>query len=227
MKRLFAASRFTATTHYTAEDKAKFARHFVRFVLGDFKRTLFPKWFYEQLTCTFSHIAHSDQGGFFATFFTTGEGRRRFIEITRSHTPVGDPHYCWCDVEREIQSWLESNVAGVERVLREQEEESAKAAAKESHRRASLADKNSQTFIVAAKSRKIGPFGHHQYIMVAEDGSAFNVGRTLTMPWTVGEKIGVRLAGGSPRWAGVFVECPIRLPDAPQQVVDDLFRQAT
>jgi len=227
MKRLFAASRFTATTHYTAEDKAKFADHFVRFVLGGFKRTLFPKWFYEQLTCTFSHIAHYDQGGFFATFFTTGEGRRRFIEITRSHTPVGDPHYCWCDVEREIQSWLAMHEGEVEEVLAKQDERERKAQAQEDARRVSLADKNSQTFIVAAKSENTGPFGHHQYIMVAEDGSAFNVGRTLTMPWSVGEKISVPLAGGSPRWAGVLVECPIRLPDAPQQVVEELFRQAT
>lgn len=114
MKPTFTASQFTPTQWDTAEQKAKFANQFVRFVDSDFKATIFPKWFYNKLSNTFGHIAHFNQGGFYDTFFSTLEGRVQFMEITEGVAGLygenglgicGDPAFTYCDVERAVRGW--------------------------------------------------------------------------------------------------------------------------
>lgn len=98
----FSASQFTPTEFSTAENKAKFANHFMGFVESGFAESKFPKWFYAKLSTTFGHIAHYDRGGFFAKFFTTTAGRVRFLSISLEHPCHGDPKFTYSDVERAI-----------------------------------------------------------------------------------------------------------------------------
>lgn len=102
----FTADRFTATKFHDAEEKARFARQFIKFVQWDFSRKQFSKAFYKRLSMTFGHIAHYNQGGFFEEFFTTTEGKVRFLRQTLAHPCWGDPTYTYSDVERALQSWL-------------------------------------------------------------------------------------------------------------------------
>ena len=108
---MFNASQFTATQHSTAEDKAKFANQFVKFVQSDFRSKEFPIWFYQRLSMTFGHIAYYDRGGFFHTFFDDQEGKLEFIDTTLGYPCYGDPAWTFCDVEKEIQVWMiEENI---------------------------------------------------------------------------------------------------------------------
>jgi len=103
VKTFFNASQFTPTEWDTAQDKVKFANHFIRFLDSGFKKTLFQKWFYKRLSMTFGHIAHYDQMGFWSEFFESLSGRVRFLEITLQHPCYGSPTHTYCDVERAIQ----------------------------------------------------------------------------------------------------------------------------
>lgn len=103
---LFTASQFTTTKWDDAEQKAKFANQFFRFVRSGYKFTVFPKWFYNRLSMTFGHIAHYNRCGFFEEFFVTAEGLQRFADITRQWPCYGDPEYTYSDVERAIQKEL-------------------------------------------------------------------------------------------------------------------------
>jgi hypothetical protein len=51
----------------------------------------------------FSHIAHYDAAGFYATWFTTDADRLRFLRHTLAWPCWGDPEFTFCDVERAIQ----------------------------------------------------------------------------------------------------------------------------
>ena len=102
----FTAAQFTPTKYSTAEDKAKFANHFVRFVEQDFKPTLFPNWFYTRLSCCFSHIAHFSREGFYGTWFAGDCQRRDFLRRALRHRAFGDPEFTYCDVERELKRWI-------------------------------------------------------------------------------------------------------------------------
>lgn len=102
----FKPAMFTPTKFQTAKDKAKFANHFIRFILSDYDQDLFKKWFYERLSMSFGHIAHYDRGGFYNTFFRTGEGKQRFAHLTMKHSCAGDPAYTYSDVEIKIQEYL-------------------------------------------------------------------------------------------------------------------------
>ncbi len=123
--KLFTAEQFTPTKFGTAEDKAKFANHFVRFVESDFKSTLFPKWFYTRLSMTFGHIAHYNQSGFYSEFFASTMDKVRFLEQTRLAGCYGSPEHTYCDVERVIVKWVRDS--GVESLYREQLAEEIKA----------------------------------------------------------------------------------------------------
>lgn len=98
----FEAKQFTPTEWDTAEDKAKFANHFMQFVESGFKESLFQKWFYKRLSMTFGHIAHYNQLGFWETFFTRTEDKVQFLKQTIQHHPCGDPTYTYSDVERAV-----------------------------------------------------------------------------------------------------------------------------
>ncbi len=104
----FRAEQFTPTQWATAEDKAMFANHFVRFAQAGFPRTLFYKWFYARLSRTFGHIAHYDQGGFYATWFDSTQDKLEFLKRTVEHGdhPYGDPVFTYSDVERVIARWV-------------------------------------------------------------------------------------------------------------------------
>lgn len=97
---------YTATKFNTAEDKAKFVEHFMKFVEKDFPQRLFTKEFYRRLSNTFGHIAHYNQLGFWEEFFTTTADKVRFIEMTLNFPCYGSPEYTFCDAEREIQRRL-------------------------------------------------------------------------------------------------------------------------
>lgn len=102
----FNADQFTPTKFDSAADKAKFANQFVRFVELGYRWEDFPKWFYIQLSMTFGHIAHYDQGGFYGTFFTSENGRANFRQETLHYPCYGQPEWTYCDVEQALQKWL-------------------------------------------------------------------------------------------------------------------------
>ena len=102
----FTAEHFTPTKWDNAQTKANFGRQFVRFVESDFDPGRFSQAFYRRLAMTFGHIAHFNRQGFFANFFTTTEGKVRFLQMTLDHPCYGDPAFTYSDVERALQSWL-------------------------------------------------------------------------------------------------------------------------
>lgn len=100
------ASQFTATKHSTADDKAKFALHFVRFVEGGFQQKQFTDVFYRRLSNTFGHIAHYDKHGFYAAQFSSLRAQLGFLEQCAEWTCHGEPEWTWSDVERALQGWM-------------------------------------------------------------------------------------------------------------------------
>ncbi len=102
----FTADQFTPTRWDDAEEKARFARRFIRFVESDFAERQFPHTFYRRLALTFGHIAHYNRHGFYGEFFTATEGKVRFLRMTLAHPCWGDPAFTYSDVERSLQSWL-------------------------------------------------------------------------------------------------------------------------
>ena len=106
--RLFTPGEFTPTEWSTAEDKAKFANQFVKFVRSDFADKDFPKWFYQRLSNCFGHIAHFDQAGFYQTFFTCTDDKIAFICTTLDYPCYGDPTFTFSDVEKPLKEWLDA-----------------------------------------------------------------------------------------------------------------------
>ena len=105
----FDASQFTPTQWNTAQDKAMFAKQFVRFVQSDFAAGHFTEKFYRRLANTFGHIAHYDRGGFWGTFFTTIADKVQFLEMTIQYPCYGDPAWTYSDVERVLREWLRAD----------------------------------------------------------------------------------------------------------------------
>lgn len=101
----FHADQFTPTQWDSAADKARFANHFARFVDSDFKRTLFPKWFYTRLSMTFGHIAHYDIHGFYETQFGSTAAKLRFLQQTQRRG-LGSPTFTYSDVEDALAAWV-------------------------------------------------------------------------------------------------------------------------
>lgn len=129
MKTPFSANQFTPTKWDTSEDKAKFANQFLSFVESGFAQSKFPKWFYKRLSMTFGHIAHYDQGGFFAEFFQTTGDKLRFLRQCSQHSCFGDPTYTYSDVERALRDWMGrvSAVSMYEKMLRNENEKNERA----------------------------------------------------------------------------------------------------
>lgn len=106
----FNPDQFTDTRFDTAEAKADFANHFVKFVEDGHQWEDFPDWFYRRLSMTFGHIAHYDRVGFYNTFFTSAEGLVRFARHTHGGQfwiGRGDPSHTWADVEQVLMDWAE------------------------------------------------------------------------------------------------------------------------
>lgn len=110
MEKKFIASDFVSSVQYSGEDKAKFANHFLRFMRSDFKRTLFPKWFYTRLSMTFGHIAHYNLAGFYDTFFETTEGKLRFLQECSAWPCYGDAEWTYSDVEKTLQPLIRERI---------------------------------------------------------------------------------------------------------------------
>jgi hypothetical protein len=106
---MFTPDQFTPTHFHSSEDKTKFANQFVKFVNSAFAEEHFPKWFYQELSNTFGHIAHYNQGGFYATFFTCPADALEFINQCLDYPCYGQPEYTYCDVEKVLQSWMIEN----------------------------------------------------------------------------------------------------------------------
>lgn len=222
----FTADQFQGTQFSDAKEKAKFANHFVAFILSGFNRKKFTKWFYNRLSNTFNHIAHFDQEGFYSTWFSTVNKQRQFIEELRSHTAYGQPEHTFVDVERQLIRWANGEgKTAIDQVLAKSENAEKQATEAEAERLASLEGKDSQEFKVVAKSSNTGSFGHRQYIVVARDGSAYEI---LIIPsnlsLSMGQVINVPLCNGQPQWQKFYVECPRRLGDAPQATVEEIWK---
>ena len=97
---------FTATKFSSVEDKEKFAKQFKKFVQSDFDYSKFPKWFYNRLSMCYGMIAHYDQNGFYHTFFTTTQGKVRFLDDVMQYPCYGAPDYTFSDVEKYLQQWI-------------------------------------------------------------------------------------------------------------------------
>ena len=105
----FDASQFTPTQWDTAQDKAAFAKQFVRFVQSDFAAKHFTKKFYQRLSMTFGNIAHFNRAGFWDEFFTSTADKVRFLEQTLQHPCYGDSAWTYSDVEQALQAWLRAD----------------------------------------------------------------------------------------------------------------------
>lgn len=105
----FTADQFTPTRWDDAEEKARFARRFIRLVESDFAERDFPQALYRRLSSCFGHIAHYNRLGFYEEFFTTTEGKVRFLRMALDWPCWGDPAFAYSDVERALQSWLHQN----------------------------------------------------------------------------------------------------------------------
>jgi hypothetical protein len=103
---IFSAEQFTPTEWNTAQDKADFANHFVRFVESGFSVAEFSPEFYNRLSQTFGHIAHFDRGTFFKKFFTSSADKVRFLRQAVDHESFGDAQFTFCDVERVLREWI-------------------------------------------------------------------------------------------------------------------------
>jgi len=216
----FTTDQFVSGQH-TAVEKAKFGNHFVRFLLKGCPLTLFHKWFYTRLSMTFGHIAHYNRGGFYAKWFETHEDRTNFIQHTLQHGCYGQPEYTCCDVERAIQSWYADNKDKVDAAFTKRRQSEEVEASSETDRLKAVEDQTSQDFRIVAKSQNTGAFGHYEYIVVAKDGSAYKIGIIPSnQNHYEGETITTPLKSGKPTWAGLFVEAPNRIKDAPKEVIE-------
>jgi len=90
----------------SAVDKARYANHFVRFVLGGFRSTQFPRWFYVQTSFMWGHIAEYSRDGFYATWLADTPSRARFLTRCVRGGGYGSPTHTYVDVERAIASWV-------------------------------------------------------------------------------------------------------------------------
>lgn len=100
------ATTFTPTQHSSAEDKAKFLRQLQGFITSGFPTTKFSKPFYNRLSNCFGHIAHYNQGGFYAEWFSTTADQVRFLERILEYPAYGQPDFTFCDVEKAAKAWL-------------------------------------------------------------------------------------------------------------------------
>ena len=102
MEKPFTPERFTPTKWESAEQKAKFANHMVRFIDKGYPITLFHKWFYIRLSMCFNHIAHFNRHGFYCEWFKDRESQKEFHRNMMDWKCYGDPEYTYSDVERAL-----------------------------------------------------------------------------------------------------------------------------
>ncbi len=86
---------------------------------------------------------------------------------------------------------------------------------------------NKKEFKVVSRSHNANGFGLHGHILLARDGEAWEVARSVgswNEDWDKGKVVNVILDNCNvPTWAFMNCEIPRRLPNAPQGVVDEVF----
>jgi uncharacterized protein YbgA (DUF1722 family) len=107
----FTAKGFTATNFATAEDKAKWANKFTKFILGGFQRNAFKKETYKQLQHMFGHCAEYDLDGFYYTWFEDTHKCLLWVETVTTTwlAGIGQPQFTWSDVEIKLVKWIREN----------------------------------------------------------------------------------------------------------------------
>ena len=107
----FTAKDFTATNFATAEDKAKWANKFTKFVLGGFQRGSFKKEIYKQIQHMFGHCAEYDLNGFYITWFEDTYKCLHWVETMATSwlVGIGQPQFTWSDVEIKLIEWIRDN----------------------------------------------------------------------------------------------------------------------
>ena len=168
----------------------------------------------------FGHIANYDETGFWEVWFATPAKQRQFIRRIHEWVPMGDPNFCWSDVEREMKSWAATNAEAIDAVLTENERKFAEAMKAETDRRAALQSKTHQT--VHGRGEK------HQFRRVRAQAiyyvSPTTAARGKSIAFTsirgqVGQVVSVPLTHGEPDWCSIQgVECPERIQNCPHPV---------
>jgi hypothetical protein len=107
----FTAKDFTATNFASAEDKAKWANKFTKFILGGFQRSAFKKEIYKQLQHMFGHCAEYDLNGFYYTWFEDTHRSLHWVETVTTTwlAGIGQPQFTWSDVEIKLVQWIREN----------------------------------------------------------------------------------------------------------------------
>ena len=107
----FTAKDFTTTNFATAEDKAKWANKFTKFILGGFQRNFFKKEVYKQLHHMFGHCAEYDLDGFYYTWFEDTYKCLHWVETVTTTwlAGIGQPQFTWSDVEIKLVQWIRDN----------------------------------------------------------------------------------------------------------------------
>ena len=100
----FTAKDFASTNFATAEDKAKWANKFTKFILGGFQRNSFKKEIYKQLHHMFGHCAEYDLDGFYCTWFGDTSKCLHWVETVATTwlAGLGQPQFTWSDVEIKV-----------------------------------------------------------------------------------------------------------------------------
>jgi hypothetical protein len=107
----FTAKDFTTTNFATAEDKAKWANRFTKFILGGFQRKAFKTEVYKQLHHMFGHCAEYDLDGFYLTWFEDTYKCLHWVETVATTwlAGIGQPQFTWSDVEIKVIQWIRDN----------------------------------------------------------------------------------------------------------------------
>ena len=107
----FTAKDFTTTNFATAEDKAKWANKFTKFILGGFQRNLVKKEVYKQLYHMFGHCAEYELDGFYYTWFEDTYKCLHWVETVTTTwlAGIGQPQFTWSDVEIKLVQWIRDN----------------------------------------------------------------------------------------------------------------------
>jgi len=116
------ATDFTPTKFDTAEVKAEFGNHLLRFIAEDYPKALWTKIFYNRLSMTFSNIAEYNIYGFWNTWFTTTADQIEFLQNIAKYPCWGDPEFTYSDVERVVRERVKNSgvVAWKQRILAEE-----------------------------------------------------------------------------------------------------------
>ena len=105
---LLQAEQFVATRFDIAQAKADFGNQLLAFIAEGFPQKRFTQSFYRVLMQHFGMLAHNDQQGFWAEFFTSTADQLRFLKEITGHPCWGDPAFTFSDLERMVIARLRS-----------------------------------------------------------------------------------------------------------------------